>query len=294
MYDMMNGIIIRKSGEQKYMFSSLSDIIISGASKVIDFEQFARSHSLKNVRIEEGVKAIYQYAFADCKMLENITIPDSVAFIDMGVFMQCTSLKSLHLGNGVIALADHICTHCPNLKTIYIPPSTIQIDYDALKYSSIECIRGYTGSCAHEYALEHKIYFESVGVLSNSGSCGDNINWTYNSEKKELNINGYGKMYDYGWRNRAPWRNFKINSVIIGDKIESIGRCAFLNCIYLDSIKIGKNTTFIHKKAFQFSGTPKTIEIHPENKDIILINKNTISNKGIEIVFSDFNCFAIE
>lgn len=101
-------------------------------------------------------------------------------------------------------------------------------------------------------------------------------------------------MYDYGWKNRAPWRNFIIKSVIIGDEIESIGRCAFLNCIYLESIKIGKKTTFINKKAFQFSGIPKAIEIHTENRDIILINENTISNKGVEIVFSDFDCFAIE
>lgn len=74
----------------------------------------------------------------------------------MGVFMQCTYLESLNLGNGVIALADHICTLCPNLKTIYISPSAIQIDPKALEHSSIECIRGYTGSCAHKYATEKK------------------------------------------------------------------------------------------------------------------------------------------
>lgn len=286
--------IIYKSGESMYMNSQFRDIIVKGSSKIIDFEQFARSRNLTNVFIENGVKAIYQYAFAGCEHLENITIPDSVAFIDMGAFMQCTSLRSLNLGDGVIELADHICTLCPNLKTIQIPPSAIKINEDALQYSSIDCIIGYINSCAHEYARNHNIYFKATGTLESSGTCGSNLKWIYDRSQKELLITGHGKMYDYGWQHRAPWRNFQVHSVIIDNDVESIGRCAFLNCIYLKRIEFGQKIKFVHNKAFQFSGVPEHIKIHPKNSSVVQINNNTIINNEKEITFSEFDCFAIE
>lgn len=286
--------IIYKSGDGAYRNAHFRDIIVKGSSKIINFEQFAESQNLTNVFIEDGVKAIYQYAFAACKNLENIRIPDSVAFIDMGVFMQCTSLRSLNLGDGVIELADHICTLCPNLKTIQIPPSAIKINKKALEYSAVECIVGYINSCAHEYAQNHNIYFKAIGTLETCGTCGTNLNWIYDRSQKELLITGYGKMDDYGWQHRAPWRNFQIRSVVIDDHVESIGRCAFLNCIYLNSIEFGKKINFVHDKAFQFSGVPEHIRIHPLNRRIVQVNKNTILNNKKEIRFSEFDCFAIE
>lgn len=81
-----------------------------------------------------------------------------------------------------------------------------------------------------------------------SGTCGDNLAWTLDSDGL-LSIEGSGEMYYY---DTYPWDSYKsaITSVSIGNGVTSIGRWAFDGCSSLTSVEIPNSVTSIGNNAF--------------------------------------------
>ena len=83
-----------------------------------------------------------------------------------------------------------------------------------------------------------------------SGTCGENLTWSYNKTKAILTIAGMGKMEDYVID--APWKSYKeeIQTVVIGDSVTSIGNYAFYDCSALTQVTIPDGVTSIGNSAF--------------------------------------------
>lgn len=84
-----------------------------------------------------------------------------------------------------------------------------------------------------------------------SGTCGENANWTLSNGV--LVISGNGDMMDYAENEWAPWFDSKdeITSVIINNGITTIGNTAFYGLSNLKSVVIADSVTFIGESAFQ-------------------------------------------
>jgi len=61
-----------------------------------------------------------------------------------------------------------------------------------------------------------------------TGSCGDNVTYSLDTETGVLTISGTGDMYSYG----PFYENTNIKSVIIESGVTSIGDCAFEDCYF--------------------------------------------------------------
>lgn len=62
-----------------------------------------------------------------------------------------------------------------------------------------------------------------AAALADSGTCGDNVSWTFDSTTGVLTISGSGAMTDYG-SNTSPFDgNRVITKIIIEDGVTSIG-----------------------------------------------------------------------
>lgn len=92
-----------------------------------------------------------------------------------------------------------------------------------------------------------------------SGTCGDNLTWTFDEETGELVINGTGKMTDYkhiytekgdDYITPRPWTGYNPTSLKISEGVTSIGEHAFYFCKELTSITIPDSVTNIGGWAF--------------------------------------------
>ncbi len=85
-----------------------------------------------------------------------------------------------------------------------------------------------------------------------SGTCGDNLTWTLDSEGK-LTISGTGEMeFNGGYYFDVPWysQRSSIYRVIIQNGVTSIGDSAFSDCSSLTSVTIPNSVTSIGDSAF--------------------------------------------
>ncbi len=85
-----------------------------------------------------------------------------------------------------------------------------------------------------------------------SGSCGDDLTYTYDLKTGTLTVSGSGTMYDYKYGGYTPWETFRqyIKTVIIGDSVTSIGKYAFDGCRSLSTVNLGSSVTSIGSSAF--------------------------------------------
>ena len=88
----------------------------------------------------------------------------------------------------------------------------------------------------------------SVAEAETSGSCGDDLTWSFDSGT--LTISGTGEMYDYWPEDNLPWADKDVISVIMNDGITSIGTFSFFNCKSLESISISSTVESIGMGAF--------------------------------------------
>ena len=85
-----------------------------------------------------------------------------------------------------------------------------------------------------------------------SGSCGESVNWSLDTETGLLEITGSGKMEDYYSVDGSPWylHRSSINKCTIENGVTSIGEGAFCGCTGLTNITIPESVTSIGDDAF--------------------------------------------
>ncbi len=104
--------------------------------------------------------------------------------------------------------------------------------------------------------------FEECPAIIEFGECGTNLIWILDC-KGILKIFGSGEMTEYASYADTSWYNLldKIRSVVIYDKVTSIGQHAFHNCINLTNILIPDSISSIGKYAFSNCTNLRNIKI---------------------------------
>ncbi|WP_407385897.1 leucine-rich repeat protein [Ruminococcus sp.] len=133
---------------------------------------------ITEVMIENGVKNVGRYAFANSDKLTSITLPNSVNIIGEGAFSGCVALASVTMSGSVTDIGERAFYDCPSLTSVTIPDSVTNIDTKALGWYRDEAyglnrkvpnftIKGYAGSMAETYAQVNGFRF--VNLIAKTG-----------------------------------------------------------------------------------------------------------------------------
>ncbi len=191
-----------------------------------------------------------------------------------GSFMY--DIKQIVISEGITTICKNAFNLFTKLYFVTIPTSLTCIKDYAFNINSTIMAINYLGSEEEwnnidiGYANQglydsEKIYFKDDYIpISDSGTCGNNLTWTYDAATFTLSFFGTGKMKNFlgdsilsepdkfdGWR---PWENyeFEIKKVVISDGITSIGKNAFAMFINLESIEIPDSVTKIGEYSFGY------------------------------------------
>ena len=97
--------------------------------------------------------------------------------------------------------------------------------------------------------------FSFAARADDSGECGENLYYSYNSVTRKLTISGTGEMSSWSSWNKeeyAPWRSYsdEIDSLEIESGVMSIGSFSFYGCNSLASVTIANSLMSIGNWAF--------------------------------------------
>ena len=254
----------------------LTSVTIPNSVKSIGKGAFIYCYGLTSVTIPESITTIETSAFACCMGLTSITIPASVESIGKNAFSDCTGLTSVTFPKTLTTIGASAFKECEKLTSITIPASVEGIGEEAFMdctgLTKIEALAKNPPTCGNNAfsgvdKLKCVLYVPatSVGTYmaadewkdfsnveaaadeSQSGTCGDNITWTLDSDGL-LTLEGTGAMPDYT-DNRPQWRK-KVTKAIIGEGITTIGHYAFEGCPGMTSVTIPNSVTSIEEGAF--------------------------------------------
>lgn len=182
-----------------------------------------QSDEIKEVRINNGMTNIGNYAFYMLPTLTSIAIPESVTSIGEFAFYGCSDLTSITIPKSVTSIREYAFRNS-GLTSITIPESVTSIGdwafYDCFDLTSITIPNSVTSV---GYGILSDC-FRLTSVTIGMKNIGDSFKFSLNSHRK--------------------------TSVTLLDGVESLGQFAFYSCSSLNSITIPESVTSIGMEAF--------------------------------------------
>jgi len=110
----------------------------------------------------------------------------------------------------------------------------------------------------------------TAGAATYSGTCGDSLTWSLDTDTGVLTISGTGAMTDYSSSDSVPWYSYRdsITSAQIGEGVTSIGDEAFYDHDNLTSVTIPNSVTSIGDEAFRSCNSLTSVTIPDSVKSI--------------------------
>ncbi len=291
----------------EWSFSDDGSLYISGEGKMDSYDKYHGEGftgaapwinlDVYEVTIAEGVTSIGQYAFGHSKVyyvsipetvteieacaftysdVESVYIPNSVETIGDSAFKNSslyelyimsgvktigdsafygTKLKNIELPNSITKICDNAFDQCENLKTITFVGT--EEEWNKIDISS-----------ENEVLENIEIKFSPI---KSSGSCGENVNWTYDDKTYTLTLSGTGKMDNYESCQYeqceedglcTPWCEYLIKNVVIENGITNIGSHSFEGVLCrFETISLPDSVTRIEDDAFNGCYLMKKIDI---------------------------------
>ena len=270
------------------------------------------------LNLPSNITKINQYAFYKNDNITSVTIPNNVESIGDAVFLDCNSLTKvdytgtidqwieINFGGGVLAstrnlyinselvteanlttatkIPDYAFSGCTSLTSVTIGDSATSIGDEAFSGCDSLTKVNYTGT------IDQWVEIEFYGYESNPLSYAGKL-YINNELVTEANIITATKISDCAFFNCNS-----LESVIIGDSVESIGSSAFFGCTSLTSVTIGDSVTSIGYDAF--AGCPienatiptRAIAYIPQSnlKTVVITSGESISSYAFD------DCYSLE
>lgn len=106
------------------------------------------------------------------------------------------------------------------------------------------------------------VFSTAASAASNSGSCGEKVNYSLNTSTGVLTISGSGAMTDYSSYSDSPFAmNYSIKKIVIENGVTSIGSNAFYSCSNVAEVSVPSSVKSIGEYVFCYCSGLKSIVI---------------------------------
>lgn len=213
---------------------------------------FCNARSIIEVKIEGKVKSIGDGAFYHLNKLAEITIPSSVESIGKYSFLECFRLHTVNMSENVSLISDYAFWHCADLTEFNWNSETKTIGKNAFQWCSN----------LKNFDFENSVFTQG----SFSGVAAEKLRFGLDEKTENVDI---------------PDESFmaceNLDTVAIGDSVQSINSRAFADCKNLETAAIADSVTEIADDAFE--GCEKlTIYCNEDS-----YAKNYAEEKGIKV-----------
>ena len=191
------------------------------------------------------------------KSNDTYEISNSVTSIGDHAFTGCVSLKSVTIHDSVTSISDGAFFDCEGLKDVYY--TSTEDEWNKITIGNDN--ENLTNATIH-------YNFEPEPSNKQTGSCGDNVTYSLDTETGVLTISGTGKMKDYSGEDSPFYQNSNIKSVIIENGVTSIGNLAFSSCNSLIEVSLPSSIIFLGVSAFSGCENLMSISIPANVADI--------------------------
>lgn len=196
-----------------------------------------RLGEIQALRLDEGITAIQDGAFAGCANLTSVTLSKSLQYIGNEAFRDCGSLCWVTLPQQLIGIGEKAFAGCTKLTSIVVPGTVGRIGDRAFEPTII--LRGHKNSASEDYIKDNGGTFRQVDyhkLVSSSGQL-DGMEWTLRDGA--MTVTGKGTL-DLGSLEAYPWDALRgdIVTLELGEGITEVDTQAFALCRKLTKVTV--------------------------------------------------------
>ena len=196
--------------------------------------------------------------------INKVVIKEGITSIGIGTFRETEQLTQVVLPNTLTTLDAYVFSNCENLTDINFPDSLVNVCDSTFGGTTLELQNIVSEKFPNMFEGTFTKFETDTPSTNNttsteptptSGSCGENVTWSFDTSTGILTISGTGDMNDYESKSTgtsvkytAPWKNCDIKQVKIENGVTRIGSDAFNNCG--GELKIPDSVTSIGDKAW--------------------------------------------
>ena len=206
---------------------------------------FHSCNGLTAVTIPASVMAIEDRAFEACSGLSSIVIPSSVVSIGVGAFQSCSGLQTVQIGSSVSSIGNVAFEGCSSLQSLVIPNSVLTLGNWAFCNCSL---------------LDTLSIGTSISQIAHNVFAGcNNVHYLhYNARNAVCNY-----MTTDGYRTSLPVA--ALQTLIIGDSVQTLNPYTFIAATNLAVVTIGTNVSTIGSNAFYGCSGVDTLHYNARN-----------------------------
>ena len=214
-----------------------------------------RLGEIQALRLDEGITAIQDGAFAGCANLTSVTLSKSLQYIGNEAFRDCGSLCWVTLPQQLIGIGEKAFSGCTKLTSIVVPGTVGRIGDRAFEPTII--LRGHKNSASEDYIKDNGGTFRQVDYHKLASSSGqlDGMEWTLRDGA--MTVTGKGTL-DLGTLEAYPWDALRgdIVTLELGEGITEVDAQAFALCRKLTKVTVPASLEKTAQGAF-----PEDVEI---------------------------------
>ena len=214
-----------------------------------------RLEEIQALRLDEGITAIQDGAFAGCANLTSVTLSKSLQYIGNEAFRDCGSLCWVTLPQQLIGIGEKAFDGCTKLTSIVVPGTVGRIGDRAFEPTII--LRGHKNSASEDYIKDNGGTFRQVDYHKLASSSGqlDGLEWTLRDGA--MTVTGKGTL-NLGSLEAYPWDALRgdIVTLELGEGITEVDAQAFALCRKLTKVTVPASLEKTAQGAF-----PEDVEI---------------------------------